>query len=305
MATTSGINYVHHSFAPWIGCTPASPGCANCYARAIMDYRLHRARYVAGAPRSPAAESTWKKPLAWDRAAAKAGVRRRVLLSHLSDICDPEAPPGLLDRVWELVDRCRHLDWLALTKHPQRYAEVLPWGTGEPWPHVWGGATVEDQARAYLRVPHLLRARFALRWLSMEPLLEAVEVWPFVSPQRGCEGTHRGTGSAECPRELHHHHDDRCLPCIDLLVIGGESGRDARPCDLRWVRDLVRQGRTAGAPVYVKQLGHRPYVSPQHKGATGYELRLRHPAGEDQAEWPADLRVRELPVSPAALRGAA
>ena len=83
-----------------------------------------------------------------------------------------------------------------------------------------------------------------------------------------------------------------CRPRIDWLIVGGESGPHARPCDLAWIRSAVAQCRAAGVPVFVKQLG----------GADGPDsvtvvsgMRYRDRAGADPSEWPEDLRVREWP----------
>jgi hypothetical protein len=94
----------------------------------------------------------------------------------------------------------------------------------------------------------------AVRWASVEPLLEPVDLrlW---------------------------------LGSLDWVVVGGESGRGARPFDIAWARDVLRQCRAAGVPCFIKQLGARPVA-----------LRLKHGKGGDMAEWPADLRVREFPA---------
>ena len=73
------------------------------------------------------------------------------------------------------------------------------------------------------------------------------------------------------------------------------TGPGARPCDVAWIRSIVRQCADAGVACFVKQLGARPYLSPEHDGGTGFNLTLRDKKGGDPAEWPADLRVRQLP----------
>ncbi len=90
------------------------------------------------------------------------------------------------------------------------------------------------------------------------------------------------------------------------MIVGGESGRNARPCDIAWIRSIVRQCREAGVPVFVKQLGARPteyVVTAIGQDAYGnvdddgrYEvMNLRDPKGGDPAEWPEDVSVREVP----------
>jgi len=72
------------------------------------------------------------------------------------------------------------------------------------------------------------------------------------------------------------------LPPIDLVICGGESGPGARPMNEEWTRDLVRQCRAAGVPVFVKQI---------HRATPSGGLRV----SKDMNEWPEDLRVREFP----------
>jgi len=95
-------------------------------------------------------------------------------------------------------------------------------------------------------------------------------------------------------------------PWIHWVIVGGESGPKARPMDLAWARSLVAQGRVACVPVFVKQMGARPVYEVDHRGGNGEDVRvlgatslytvpLRHRAGGDPDEWPADLRVREFP----------
>jgi hypothetical protein len=84
----------------------------------------------------------------------------------------------------------------------------------------------------------------------------------------------------------------RHYPWPDWVIVGGESGPHARPCDIAWIRDVVRQCRAAGVPVFVKQLGSRPVIG-DFPGKRLYHLRDRH--GGNMAEWPEDIRVREFP----------
>jgi hypothetical protein len=95
-------------------------------------------------------------------------------------------------------------------------------------------------------------------------------------------GDSPGTTSASLAQLLH------------WTIVGGESGPHARPCYLEWVRSLGRQCKSAGVPVFVKQLGRHP-VS-HSEGEIDYELRLAHAKGEDPDEWPSDLRVQEWPA---------
>jgi hypothetical protein len=166
-----------------------------------------------------------------------------------------------------------------------------------PLPNVWLGTSVEDQAAADERIPHLLRCPAAVRFLSCEPLLSRVEI-PEVSWQV-CR-----CGSAQS-------HAGACRACksrvskraIHWVIVGGESGPRARPCDIHWIRMIGHQCRRAGVPLFVKQIGADPVVKVGNhcrvesmRGVASYERRITDRKGSDPSEWPEDLRVREFPT---------
>lgn len=126
-----------------------------------------------------------------------------------------------------------------------------------PLPNVWLGVSTEDQKTADLRIPVLLETPAAVRWISAEPLLGPIDLRtvPGLDRQYGCRGQHHGRGTAECPANRHHHHDDRCRFPLDWVVVGGESGPGARPMRPGWVRSLRDQCTAARVPFLFKQWG--------------------------------------------------
>ena len=133
------------------------------------------------------------------------------------------------------------------------------------------------------RIPRLLTIPARVRFLSVEPMLGPIN---FAAHFRA---------SAQW-RTLPN--GDKTGPWYGLnqLIFGGESGPGARPCNVEWIRDGVRQCRAAGVKAFVKQLGAEPVNGfPGFKTATGFALELRDKKGGDMAEWPEDLRVREFP----------
>jgi protein gp37 len=132
-----------------------------------------------------------------------------------------------------------------------------PW----PLPNVWGLVSCGDQNDADAFIPILLDTPLAKRGVSLEPLLGPIDLnstvggtlW--IGGQRGCGGTHRGIGTPDCPREPHHHHDERCRPGLDWVIAGGESGKDARPMHPDWARDLQKRCDAAAVPFFFKQWG--------------------------------------------------
>lgn len=198
-----------------------------------------------------------------------------------------------------------------------------------PLPNVHLGVSCEDQATAAERIPDLLACPAAVRWVSYEPALAAVDFGHLDVEAAGSHpewcvidaltGRHRDMGRP-CPD----------VPHLDWIVVGGESGPRARPFDLAWARSVITQCRTANCPAFVKQLGGAPYERAEAfgPGAAGYDpsnileagSRPRPPQmdgwtrvttaeesafyryprfadrkGGDWSEWPADLRVRMWP----------
>lgn len=280
MGRDSGIQWTDHTFNPWMGCARVSPGCEHCYAETLVTGRMKLPVWgpAKTTERKRTAESNWKKPLAWDRAAAKTGKRARVFCASLADVFEdhPSLAAWRTD-LFALIERTPHLDWQLLTKRPENLLRVLPaaW-LASPRPNVWLGTTVEDQQRARERIPRLRRVPASRHFLSCEPLLEGLSLAPYLDTSDLHDEAARGHLASP----------------IDWVIVGGESGPGARPFNVGWARSLVAQCRAAGVPVFVKQFGARPF-----DGAGTVALRDSH--GGDLAEWPADLRVREFPAVPA------
>lgn len=137
------------------------------------------------------------------------------------------------------------------------------------------GTTVEDQTRADLRIPALLDIPAVLRFLSCEPLLGHVDL-DLMNDLAGDPGVPGGTYS--CPSGR-----------IGWVIVGGESGDNARPFDLEWARSIVQQCRESGTPVFVKQYGDRPVDG-------SLAVPITSDAGGDMDDWEPGLRIREFPT---------
>lgn len=182
-----------------------------------------------------------------------------------------------------------------------------------PLPNVWLGTSVEDQQRADERIPHLLKCPAAVRFLSVEPLLGPVKL----------RDPHAEFGDGSMA-DLTNAPDGWDFPDgIDWAIVGGESGPNSRPCDVDWIRSIVRQCKASGVSCFVKQLGANVFDSSlsdiwfdgklRHRGVPdngskaayargclGTELqpaliKLNDKKGGDMSEWPIPLRVREMP----------
>ena len=246
----SKIEWTQHTFSPWRGCTKVSPGCQHCYAETMS----HRNPSVLGewgpsGKRVVAAESYWRKPLAWDRKAKKAGERHRVFCASLADVFeDREELEVPRERLFDLIYDTPNLDWLLLTKRAENLERMLPWTSAHAgeyrdrfWPNVWLGTSVEDQQRADERIPNLLQIPAAVRFLSMEPLLGPVDLSRL---------TYRGERLNPLDTA-----NDQSAPHIDWIICGGESGPNARPIHPAWARSIRDQCQAAGVPFFFKQWG--------------------------------------------------
>lgn len=304
MSEKTNIEWCDASFSAWLGCTEVSTGCLHCWARDAIDRRFRRARW-GDFPRMVTSNANWAKPLAWNRKAQREGRRIRVFCSPLSDVFEnrPElvAPRGQL---CDLIDSTGSLNWLLLTKRPENIGTMVGWGKGwGPWPpNVWLGYSASTQAELDKGLPHLLACPAAVRFLSLEPLLEEIQL-PVGDGVE--EAERRAIGLLGCGMGMDG-------ASIDWLILGGESGPKSRPCDLAWIRSIVEQCRAAGVPCFIKQLGAYPSlsgiandeclrlhghlrVSPD-LSVRGFRVHFRHRKGGDPTEWPEDLRVRELPT---------
>lgn len=296
MGAETSIAWTDHTFNPWWGCVKVSPGCAHCYADTFAK-RVGQKVWGADAPRRFFGDKHWNEPLKWDASAKAAGVRRRVFCASMADVFEDR--DDLVEpraRLFSLIQETQALDWQLLTKRPENIDRLLTSWTLEhiegPLTNVWLGTTVEDQARADERIPHLLAVPAAVRFLSVEPLLGPVDLLPYIAAY---DANANGAGEPGAYYPL-----PPSARGIDWVIVGGESGPGARQCDPAWIAGIVDQCREAGVPVFVKQLGAK-VLNGSHSiegGRSSWTAdfpKPRDPKGGDPAEWPADLRVREFP----------
>lgn len=311
------------TFNGWIGCTKVSPGCTNCYAEA-RDLRFAQKSWGVGKPRRKTSDAYWAQARQWNHTAEVTKTRPRVFSASLSDWLDAEVPVAWLTELLGVIWATPHLDWLLLTKRPERWAEAMQAVVANPWApdgkrellipgrqlamewlggkspdNVWMGVTVESPAQ-YPRITQLEAIPAKLRFLSCEPLLSSLtELWRHLQrPCDRCDGYGSlpalGGGRA-CPACCDGNQGFE--PAIDWVIVGGESGTSARPFNIHWAESIVTQCRYAKIPVFVKQMGARPKV--EVDGLFGEKvisnLQLKDKAGADPAEWPEGLRVQQFP----------
>jgi protein gp37 len=262
MAETTGIEWAHSTFNPWIGCTKVSPACDHCYAETLAVNRMGLT-WGAGEPRRRTSIKNWKGPITWNAKALKAGERRRVFTASLADVFDAEVPDKWRQDLFSLIDETPALDWLVLTKRPKLMAE---WSKANRLPaNVWAGTTVENQPMADLRIPFLLNVDGPrVRFLSMEPLLARTSVSQWLSTPRQFQRALDAALDQNFVREPEatqayatFMRDRRTAEPrrVDWVIAGGESGRGARWSHIDWFRLLRDQCRDTGVPFHFKQWG--------------------------------------------------
>ncbi len=256
MGAVTKIEWCHHTFNPWWGCTQVSPLCDHCYAMMADARWFRRVHWGPGAPRRYFDDEYWVQPLRWDRRAADAGYRRRVFCASMADVFDNDADPAARHRLWRLIRRTPNLDWLLLTKRIGNAPKMLPADWRDGYPNVWLIVSV-DQAALGRDVPKLVDIPAVVHGVSIEPQLAPVRLGRFA-------------------------------PLLRWVINGGESGAGSRPFHLEWARLLAAECRSAGIPIFVQRLGSNPHNR-------GVPLRLKDRAGRNWSEWPVDLRIRQLP----------
>lgn len=223
MGANTKIEWARHTFNPVVGCTKISPACDHCYA-ADWAKRTGQSDLWNGKRRKTSARN-WQEPIKWNSAAAAAGERHRVFCASLADVFDNQWEPEWRAELWALVDATPNLIWLLLTKRPQNIAEMLnPLWDGRPPRNVWLGTTIENKDEMHRRARHLKAVPAAVRFWSVEPLLEDLgDIPPSFMPE--------------------------------WIICGGESGPQARPMHPDWARNLRDQCKAADVPFFFKQWG--------------------------------------------------
>jgi protein gp37 len=276
----SAIEWTDATWNPVTGCTKVSPGCDHCYAETFAErWRGVPGHYFEDGFDVRLRSDKLDLPLRWQKP-------RKVFVNSMSDLFHPDVPDDYVARVFAVMalapqhafqvltkrhGRMRSLlnnrDWwagpvakaaAALDMHDQPTSYTPPGRSGYVVPvlrNCWLGVSVEDQKRAELRVPALLGTPAVIRWISAEPLL----------------------GPVDLSRWLRDEDDAQRL---NWVVVGGESGRNARPIDPEWVRHLRDQCGVLGVPFLFKQWGGR---SPK---ANGREL-----DGRSWDEFPQQVTV--------------
>lgn len=287
---TTDIEWTDAVWNPVTGCSKVSAGCKNCYAERIANRQIGTFAWnpadgpyrkftdVRCHPERLEQPMHWRKP-------------RRIFVNSMSDLFHESVPNEFIFNVWLTMDRCPQHIFQILTKRPARMKEFLSKGfmglgspnSYAPNPNVWLGVSVEDQATADERIPLLLQTPATVRFVSLEPMLGPVDITKYM-PDADRLKWFDGVEQLECGGKIYPR-----IPELKWVIVGGESGPKARPCEVDWVRSVIRQCKAAGTACFVKQLGSNPTLH----GFVG--MPLKNSKGSNPDEWSEDLRIREFP----------
>lgn len=288
MAEQSTIEWTDATWNPVTGCTLVSEGCRHCYAATLAATRLRNHPSRKGLARINAAgeakftgevrfNAQWlDQPLRWTRP-------RRIFVCAHGDLFHESVPDEWIDRVFAVMALAPQHTFQVLTKRPERARAYFDfdegygrWGFiehearrildrlgkrqpqrktlahygGRNLPHVWLGTSIEDQATADTRIPHLLATPAAVRFASAEPLLGPMDIRPWIgtSPYVGASTYGGKDGLRRCDLSGN-------TGLLHWVIVGGESGRNARPMHPDWARSLRDQCQSAGVAFFFKQHG--------------------------------------------------
>ena len=273
----SGVDWTDEPWSPMAGCDKVSAGCDRCYAEKIA----HRFNGTSAWPNGFDV-TLWphrmNRPMRWRKP-------RLVFVCPTGDLFHQGVPDDYIAQVWAVMQSCaahtfqvltqRHARmhallssdefWSAVGEHgrileakgPRRRQYPAEFGRAHRGlPNVWLGVSAEDQKWARIRIPTLLATPAFVRWVSVEPLLSELDLSPFLTGR---------------PHKL------------DWVVVGGESGFEARPMRWAWARHLSAQCEASATPFFFKQTGSALAKELGHTGK-----------GNDPAQWPEWL-PREYP----------
>jgi protein gp37 len=219
MSDKSKIEWTDATWNPVRGCTKISPGCKHCYAETFAE----RFRGVPGHPYEQGFDlrlvpEKLEEPLKWK-------TPRLIFVNSMSDLFQVGVPDEYIAKVAAVMDAAKWHTFQVLTKRAERMRSLLNTKLqfAAHSSHIWWGVSVEDQKYGVPRIDELRHANAAMRFLSVEPLLEDIGLLN--------------------------------LSGIHWVIVGGESGPGARPMRKEWVLSIKKQCREEGVPFFFKQWG--------------------------------------------------
>jgi protein gp37 len=244
MSDHSAIEWTDATWNPVRGCTKISPGCAHCYAETFAE----RFRGVPGHAYEQGFDlrlvpEKLPEPLRW-------AAPKRIFVNSMSDLFHEGVPDEYILQVVQVMQLANWHTYQVLTKRSQRMQALLgsELRAASQLRHIWWGVSVENRKHGLPRIDHLRAAPAAVRFLSVEPLLEDL-------------GTINLAG-------------------ISWVIVGGESGAKARPMEKDWVISIRDQCRQSQVPFFFKQWGgvHKCRAGRRLDGVLYEEIPEQHAA---------------------------
>lgn len=241
------------SWNPITGCTQISEGCQNCYAKTMAETRL---RGMFGYDQEDPFKITFHEdkldqPLKWKRP-------RKIFVCSMGDLFHEDVPTGLIVDIFGVIAGATQHTFLILTKRPERMKSFMQYFFRDhiPFNNVWIGVTAENQRTADERIPLLLSTPAAKRFISVEPMLESMEILSYL-PEYDYRPTYEYyqkayPNSGKSPIQINSG--------LDWVICGAETGSNARPMNLDWARDLRNECADANVPFFFKKAG--PHNTP-------------------------------------------
>ena len=253
MVAQTKIEWTESTWNPVRGCTRVSEGCRFCYAERIASRFARKGMAYEGLAKMTKAGPRWTNRIQRVPHLLEEPLKwkrpRLIFVNSMSDLFHENVPLEYIQEVFTVMKQADWHQFQVLTKRAERLAELssqLIWS-----PNVWMGVSVESGEYTF-RIDCLRRTEAQLKFLSLEPLLGEL--------------------------------NNLKLDGIDWVIVGGESGIDARPMKEEWVIDIRDQCREASVSLFVKQMG-----------TAWARKRNKRGKGDDMSEWPTDLQIRNYP----------
>lgn len=204
---------------PWHGCLRVSEGCKNCYVYTIDSLVQKNAKEIHKT-------RNFYLPIIKNRKGGyKIPSHSKVWLCFSSDFLLENADKWR-EEVWEMIAKRKDCTFIFFTKRIARFLDCIPKDWGEGYSNVIVGCSVENQAQANARLGIFLSLPIQTRWIVCAPLLENINLMPFLDSNKIAE-----------------------------ISVGGESGLHTRVCDFAWVLSLQSQAKLAGIKFRFHQTG--------------------------------------------------
>ena len=239
---STNIEWTNETWNPVTGCTRISAGCKNCYAERMARRLAGRYGYLPWPYEFDVTfhEDKLYQPLSWKKP-------RMIFVCSMGDLFHEDVKEETILQIFDVIRKTKQHTYQILTKRPERmkwivkqYSDYGATNFNKMMPHVWLGVTAESQQAADERIPWLLKTPAAIRFVSVEPMLEKIDLTGSLNgfPDRDKNGEWYQT-----------------YPALDWIICGGETGHGAREMKYEWAQELYVQCKAAGVAFFFKKFG--------------------------------------------------